>query len=76
MTRFIRDDIRVAGTRRYAFGDAGETPALPEKFLSRREFKTTETLEKLMASEAIIGFSTGPPKICKTPIAAGIPIIL
>ena len=53
-----------------------EDPWETEKFLSRREFSTTETELSAIAVAASIGCKAGPPKGTSKPAATGMPITL
>ena len=53
-----------------------ENPWETEKFLSRSEFRTTETELSAIAVAASIGCKAGPPKGTSKPAATGMPITL
>ena len=53
-----------------------EDPWETEKFLRRREFRTTETELSAIAVAASIGCKAGPPKGTSKPAATGMPITL
>ena len=70
--------------KRKRSGGWGETPDQPKpacyllgsKAFRRRALVTTETLERLIAAAATMGFRSGPPKRYKSPAATGIPRVL
>ena len=53
-----------------------EDPCETENFLSRSEFRTTETELSAIAVAASIGCKAGPPKGTSKPAAIGMPITL
>ena len=65
-------DARTGALR---FGGASWAALRGSKVFSRRAFVTTQTLDRLKAAEAIIGFSV-MPKPVNTPAASGMQMAL